>query len=111
MTKSAIYIGGDAKTDFVAGRVGNIAIAENRFSDCNSPIICVDPTVPENVCDFAESVSISDNYFTESEKTLYDIKHTREVEFDSKNVCDDEKYVGSTAFCLSSKIKDYEIRY
>lgn len=111
VTKSAIYIGGDAKTDFVAGRVGNITIAENRFSDCNSPIICVDPTVPESVCDFAESVSISDNYFTESEKTLYDIKHTREVEFDSKNVCDDEKYVGSTAFCLSSKIKDYEIRY
>lgn len=111
VTKSAVYVGGDAKTDFVAGRVGNVNIAENRFSDCNSPVICVNPTVSENTGDFAESVIISDNYFTESEKTLYDIRHVRNVEFDGKNVCDDEKYTGNTANCLSVKIKDYEIRY
>lgn len=111
VTKSAVYIGGDAKTEFVAGRVGNVVIAENRFSDCNSPVICVNPSVNETTCDFAESVILSDNYFTESEKILYDVKHTRSFEFDGKNVCDDEKYTGTTAYCLSTDIKDYEIRY
>ena len=111
VTKSAVYIGGDAKTEFVAGRVGQIDISDNRFSDCNSPIICVNPSVTENVGDFAESLNVSANDFIESEKTLYDIKHVRSFIFDGKNVCDDEKYSGITANCLSTDIKDYEIRY
>lgn len=111
VTKSAVYIGGDAKTEFVAGRVGQIDISDNRFSDCNSPIICVNPSVAENVGDFAESLNVSANDFIESEKTLYDVKHVRSFIFDGKNVCDDEKYSGITANCLSTDIKDYEIRY
>lgn len=111
VTKSAIYIGGDAKTTFTAGRVGAVEISSNRFSDCNSPIICVEPDVTETTDDFAESVTLSANDFSESEKTLYNVKHTRNFAFRGDNVCDDEKYSGVTAFCRTVSVSDYEIRY
>lgn len=111
VTKSAVYIGGDAKTTFTAGRVGAIEIISNRFSDCNSPIICVAPDVAETTDDYVESVAMSANDFSESEKTLYDVKHTRNFAFRGDNVCDDEKYTGVTAFCRTVSVSDYEIRY
>lgn len=111
VTKSAVYIGGDAKSTFTAGRVGSVDIISNRFSDCNSPIICVSPDVTETVDDYAESVAVSANDFSESEKTLYDVKHAANFAFRGDNVCDDEKYSGVTAFCRTVSVSDYEIRY
>ena len=111
VTKSAIFIGGDASGEYICGRVGEAKIENNRFSDCNSPIIRVTPSVGENVGDFAELIEISDNEFSESEKNLYDIRHVRSFVFDDKNICDDEKYAGTTSFCLSVDADEYEIRY
>lgn len=111
VTKSAVYIGGDAKSAFTAGRVGAVDISSNRFSDCNSPIICAEPDVTETTDDYVESVTLSANDFSESEKTLYDIKHARNFAFRGDNVCDDEKYQGVTAFCRTVTVSDYEIRY
>lgn len=111
VTKSAVFVGGDAKTEFLSGRVGQIEISGNRFSDCNSPVICVTPAVGEKTDDYLESLTIDSNTFSESESVLYDVKHVRSFTFDSSNVCDDEKYTGVTSSCVSVKIKDYEIKY
>ena len=111
VTGSCVFVGGDASKDYVSGRVGNTVISGNRFSDCNTPVICVAPAVSEKCDDFAESVTVSGNDFSESEKVLYDVKHTREFTFDSSNVCDDEKYVGYALNCVSVKTQDYEIKY
>ena len=111
VTKSAIFAGGDAQKEYVAGHVESIYVVSNRFSDCNSPVIAATPSVTENVGDFIQSLTVSSNDFSESEKILYDVRHTRSFIFDNKNVCDDEKYQGTTAFCLSTEIQDYEIIY
>ena len=111
VTKSSVYTGGDAVKDFTAGRIGSLNVCNNRFSDCNSPVIAVCPEVGETVGNFAEKVTLSGNDFSESEKILYDVRHVREFEFDSSNVCDDEKYTGTTSSCLSVRADEYEIRY